>query len=96
MEDDPSEANNVRDGGFVDNKEQISSVFNRLLCINIGWAMKVLGTVILATNLLLDTAYLFKQTFADRGVYAMYCVLMSIRLAMPLLNVIRYCICKMN
>ena len=77
-------------------KEQYSSVFERSVCINIGWALKVLGAVILATNLLLDIAYFFKQTFANSEIYAVYCVLMAIRFAMPLLNVLRYCVCKLN
>ena len=67
-----------------------------MLCYRIGLAIEIAGTILLSTNLIMDTAYLFKQTFAGRGLYAVYCVLMAIRFLIPIMNAVRYCTCRLN
>lgn len=84
-------------GAGPSKREQVTSVFSdRVLFYRVGLAIEIAGTVLLSTNLIMDTAYLFKQTFAGHGLYAVYCVLMATRFLIPLMNVIRYCVCRLN
>ena len=77
--------------------ERVSSVFaGTPLYFRASWAIEIAGTILLSVNLIMDVAYLFKQTFAGAGLYATYCVLMAIRFMIPLLNALRYCINKLG
>ena len=60
------------------------------------YGLRVLGMTILAANLILDCAYLFKSTFAGRTLYALFCVATIFRFLVPVFFMIRYCANKVG
>ena len=50
----------------------------------------------MSINLILDTSYIFLSTFATRGYYGFYSVLLVIRYVVPIVGIVRHTIIDAN
>jgi len=74
-------------------KMQHDSVFKGIFARTLVWYLRVVcGTLVLATNLVLDTAYLFHSTFADSSFYNFYMIVLAIRYLIPIFGIIKNCV----
>lgn len=74
-------------------KLQHDSVFKGIFARTLVLYLRVIcGTLVLATNLVLDTAYLFHSTFASRGFYNFYMIVLGIRYLIPIFGIIKNCV----
>jgi len=81
----------------ISKKKQYTSIFeNNIFVVIATWSIRIIGALVLSINLILDTSYIFLSTFAGRGYYGFYSLLLVIRYIVPLLGVVRFYINSVN
>ena len=91
------QVNDQRMENEISKKRQFTSIFEKNIFVVIAtWSIRIIGTLVLSINLILDTSYIFLSTFASRGYYGFYSLLLVIRYLIPLLGVLRFYMNSVN